>query len=82
VADIYRAREAPGEFADVAAADLAERLRDRGGDVLNVHQTAEIIEQVYERLLPGDVLLTMGAGDIRKVGDVFVSRLRTYRAAG
>lgn len=82
VAEIYRAREAPSDFVDVTAADLAARVRARGGQTLDVHDAGEIIEHVYENLLPGDVVLTMGAGDIRKVGDVFVERLRTYRAAG
>lgn len=81
VAEIYRAREAPGDFAEVTPAALASRIRARGGSVLRVHDANEIIEQVYQNLLPGDVVVTMGAGDIRKVGDVFVDRLRTYRAA-
>ena len=82
VADIYRAREAPGERAEVTAADLAARLRMRGGHALGVHRADQIIEQVGADLVPGDVLITLGAGDIRKVGDAFVERLRTYRAAG
>jgi UDP-N-acetylmuramate--alanine ligase len=82
VADIYRAREAPGEPAEVTAGELAARLRQRGGPVLDVHGTEQIIEQVDAELAAGDVLITLGAGDIRKVGDAFVERLRTYRAAG
>lgn len=82
VAEIYRAREAPDEPAEVMAAELAARLRQRGGDALNEHRTDQIIEQVYADLAPGDVLITLGAGDIRKVGDAFVERLRTSRAAG
>lgn len=82
VAEIYRAREAPGEMADVSAAQLAERVRVLGRPAMDVHGAEEIVERVYAELAPGDVLITMGAGDIRKVSDAFVERLRTYRAAG
>lgn len=82
VAEIYRAREAPGEYGDVTAAELAERVRRRGRPTLDVHGAEQIVERVHAALAPGDVLITMGAGDIRKVGDAFVGRLRTYRAAG
>lgn len=81
VAEIYRAREAPGEFSAVTAAKLAERLRERGCPTLDVHDAEEIAARLRAALAPGDVLITMGAGDIRKVGDAFVGRLRTYRAA-
>jgi len=82
VAEIFRAREAPGEYCDVTAAQLAERLRMRGRPTLDVYGAEEIGEQLRAALAPGDVLITMGAGDIRKVGDGFIERLRTYRAAG
>lgn len=82
VAEIYRAREAPGEMAEVTAEQLGERVRVLGRPAMNVHGAEEIVERVYAELAPGDVLITMGAGDIRKVSDAFVERLRTYRAAG
>ena len=81
-AEIYRAREAPGAMSDVSAAQLAERVSALGRPVLTVYGAEEIVERVYAELAPGDVLITMGAGDIRKVSDAFVERLRTYRAAG
>ena len=82
VAEIFRAREAPGESAENTAAHLAERVRSLGRPVLDVHGAEEIVERFEPELAPGDVLITMGAGDIRKVSDAFVERLRTYRAAG
>jgi UDP-N-acetylmuramate--alanine ligase len=82
VAEIYRAREAPGENVEITAAHLAERVVAHGRQALNVHGVEEIVARVYAELAPGDVLITMGAGDIRKVSDAFVERLRELRAAG
>jgi len=79
IADIFRARErqTPGE---VTASDLAARVRRRGGDVDAVHAPAEIVNHLGERLAPDDVLITMGAGNIRNVCDALVQRLRVCAA--
>ncbi|HJQ59009.1 MAG TPA: UDP-N-acetylmuramate--L-alanine ligase [Vineibacter sp.] len=92
VAEIYRAREGAAAPGDVTAADLAERVRQharlRPGvsvlpvDVLPVHDCDEILEQIAAAVMPGDVVITLGAGDIRKVTDGLAGRLGRHRAAG
>jgi UDP-N-acetylmuramate--alanine ligase len=82
VSDIYSARESAGGQAAVVAADLANAVRDAGGEVVAEHAIGDIIERLGGQLQPGDVLVTMGAGDIRKVGDGLVDRFRIDRAAG
>lgn len=67
VADIFRAREGSPQPGEVTAADLARRARARGAAVLDVHSTQAIVACVQEGLRPGDVLVTMGAGDIGKI---------------
>ncbi|HVC98172.1 MAG TPA: UDP-N-acetylmuramate--L-alanine ligase [Pirellulales bacterium] len=81
VADVFPAREVvTGSDAELAL-ELASRARAGGGMVLTAHDTNGILEQVSTALVPGDVLITLGAGDIRKVCDAFARRLRTHRAA-
>ncbi len=82
VAEIFRAREPPLNSGDVTAADLARKVRAAGTEVLRVHDPGEIGRLLETMLRPGDVLVTMGAGDIWKVCDGFVDRLREDRAAG
>jgi UDP-N-acetylmuramate--alanine ligase len=82
VADIFRAREPGPRPGEVTAADLARRAGRLGIEVSDVHTTEEIVRELENRLTPGDVLITLGAGDIRKVGDELTNRLREDRAAG
>ena len=98
VAEIFRAREGPPRDREVAAADLSRRVREisatasRGSPqtlvdvpevkVPEVGATEEISRLLEARLAPGDVLVTMGAGDIRRIYDGFLNRFREDRSAG
>jgi len=82
VAEVFRAREAPRRPGEVTAADLAQRARKAGAWVAPVHTPDRIVRLLEADLAPGDVLVTMGAGDIGKICHAFVDRLREDRAAG
>jgi len=82
VCEVFRAREPDPAWGEVTAADLAERVRALGSEVADIHADDEIVELFERDLRPGDVLITMGAGDIRKVCNGLTYRLREDRAAG
>jgi UDP-N-acetylmuramate--alanine ligase len=82
VADIFRAREGPPRAGDVTAADLAREVRAHGVETLDVHMSEEITGLLQTHLHAGDVLVTMGAGDIGRMAHGFVERFREDRAAG
>jgi UDP-N-acetylmuramate--alanine ligase len=66
LADVYAAGEAPipGATADA----LAEAIRACGHrDVTHVSR-AKLVEAARERVRPGDLVLTLGAGDITQAG--------------
>ncbi len=81
VADVFRAREPLDARPAVTAADLAERVRLGGVDTSGIHSMLEIGRLLRARLRSGDVLITMGAGDIRKIYHEFSERVRQGRAA-
>lgn len=81
VAEIYRAREHAPRPGEVTAADLAARARAGGVSVEEVHTMERIVGRLVEALAPGDVLITMGAGDIRKICHGFIDWVREDRAA-
>lgn len=58
----------------------ADRLVD--ADVPEEHRPEDLFAVVASSIRVGDVLLTLGAGDIRNVWHGFTGRLRSYRAAG
>ncbi|HHV09529.1 MAG TPA: UDP-N-acetylmuramate--L-alanine ligase [Clostridiales bacterium] len=67
LADIYAAREKdPG---DISSKDLARELEKLGKEVHHFHSFDEIENFLLENCINGDLLITMGAGDIVSVGE-------------
>ncbi len=66
VAEIFRAREGGPRPGEVTAADLARRAKLLGVEVLPGHTNDEIDRILEAHLAPGDVLVTLGAGDVFK----------------
>ncbi len=82
VTEIFRAREpVPGQ-GEVLADDLAQRVRGLGTDTPSVHSHRQCGEYLAAQLRPGDVVATLGAGNIRETGNELFRRLRENRAAG
>src|SRR5438093_3128179 len=80
VAPIYAAREQPlpGVTADIVARGAARA----GAATVAVRDRAALTDHVAERVKPGDVVFTLGAGDITRVGPELLERLaRPGRAA-
>lgn len=73
VTEVYAAREQP--IAGVSGRQVADAARRAGADARFEPTRAEVGRRVYEALTPGDVVLTLGAGDITRVGPELVRRL-------
>jgi UDP-N-acetylmuramate--alanine ligase len=75
VMDIYPAGEAPIE--GVSAADLAEAIRAHGHrDVTYLgRDRARVIDHVIDISRPGDLVITLGAGDVSHLGPELLRRL-------
>jgi len=82
VADIFRAREGTPRQGEVTAADLARQVRAGGAQCFDIHTAEEITRLLETQLVAGDVLVTMGAGDIGRIANGFLERVRENRAAG
>jgi len=67
-----------------SAADLAERIRAHG----HRHVTylggdrARLLDHLGEVTRPGDLVLTLGAGDVGQLGPALLARLEADRADG
>jgi UDP-N-acetylmuramate--alanine ligase len=70
VTEIYAAREQPME--GVSGRRVADAAARAGADVRFEAARAEVGRHVYESLRPGDVVLTLGAGDITRVAPELV----------
>ncbi|MFF4840117.1 UDP-N-acetylmuramate--L-alanine ligase [Streptomyces collinus] len=73
VLDIYPAREDP--IPGVTSELIIEAARVAGADVTAVHDKAEIPAVIAGMAKPGDLVLTMGAGDVTDLGPRILDRL-------
>ncbi|MBI4455617.1 MAG: UDP-N-acetylmuramate--L-alanine ligase [Acidobacteria bacterium] len=74
VMDIYSAGEDP--LAGVSAARLAEAISRAGHPTARFAESWQIVEEVLKTLREGDLLLTVGAGDVYRVGEEILQRWR------
>ncbi|NOZ26129.1 MAG: UDP-N-acetylmuramate--L-alanine ligase [Nitrospirae bacterium] len=65
--DIYPAGEQP--IAGVSSEVLYRELKDRLGDVRYMKDRGEMVADISAELKEGDLLLTLGAGDVWRVGE-------------
>jgi UDP-N-acetylmuramate--alanine ligase len=66
-ADIYPAREVdPG---DISSNDLAKATQKYHRDVRYLGSFEKIFEHLCKNVRPGDLVITMGAGDVWKIGE-------------
>ncbi|WP_017414820.1 UDP-N-acetylmuramate--L-alanine ligase [Clostridium tunisiense] len=70
LADIYAAREK--DTGIVSSITLGDAIRATGVKALNFHSFEEIVSYLKENLKEGDLLLTIGAGDVNKVGEMYL----------
>jgi UDP-N-acetylmuramate--alanine ligase len=73
--EIYPAREQP--LPGVTSELIAEAVRRAGGAVSWQGGRSELADALARAVRPGDVVLTIGAGDITKTGPELLTRLAT-----
>jgi UDP-N-acetylmuramate--alanine ligase len=70
ITDIYAAREKdPG---DIHASSLAEMLEKKGKNVMYISSFDDIVKYLDSVSTRGDLIITMGAGNIDNVADMFI----------
>lgn len=80
VAPAYAARESCADEAGTIAQELAEAMARRGCSARAVESLDRVVASVDDEARPGDVLITMGAGDIERVHHEFTGRLQRRHA--
>jgi UDP-N-acetylmuramate--alanine ligase len=72
LADIYPAREVdPG---DISSKDLAAAAQSQHGDIRYLGSFERIYEHLCQNIQSGDLVITMGAGDVWKIGERLVKQ--------
>jgi len=79
IPEIYFVRDSEASRNAVNAQILVERIRGRGTDAEYIATFAAICDYLEQQVRAGDVVVAMGAGDVWKVADEYIQRLRTDR---
>lgn len=70
ITDIYAAREK--DTGEVSSKILSDKVRAQGVNVEYISSFEDIVSYVKRNAAPGDVVITMGAGDVYRIGDMLV----------
>ncbi|MDD5063868.1 MAG: UDP-N-acetylmuramate--L-alanine ligase [Phycisphaerae bacterium] len=76
VPEIYFVRDSQEEKKEVNAQILVERVRANGTEAIFIDGFGNICDYLKKKTGPGDLVVTMGAGDIWKVADEYLQWLR------
>jgi UDP-N-acetylmuramate--alanine ligase len=68
ISDIYFVRDSEAERQRVSAADLVSRIKRNGQRAVHVPTFEQIVDYLKNDLRPGDLIITMGAGNVWEVG--------------
>ena len=71
LADIYSAREI--DTGEINSGMLAEKINLNGQNSIYIPKFNSIVEYLAENASSGDLVLTMGAGDVYKIGEMFLN---------
>jgi len=79
VPDIYFVRDSEREKEYISSNDLVAQIRLNGGDAVYLSDFGAIVEHLKRDLRPGDLAVTMGAGNVWEVADEIVRWLAGHR---
>ncbi len=76
VPEIYFVRDSQAAKREINSQILAERMRANGTKAIFIDSFGAICDYLKTEVRPGDLVVTMGAGDIWKVADEYIQWLR------
>ncbi len=71
VSDVFAARESAVDETRSAEHDLVDRIVQNGGRAEHVSELQNVAAWLLTSTSPHDVVVTMGAGDLHSIGDLF-----------
>ncbi len=78
IADIYAAREL--DNGEIHSRDLANRISELGKNSIYLGSFQEIEDYIIKQVTNGDLILTMGAGNIYQIGESIIANHKEKKA--
>jgi UDP-N-acetylmuramate--alanine ligase len=76
VPEIYFVRDSQETKKEVNAQILVERIQENGSNAMFIEEFGAICDYLKRNVSPGELVVTMGAGDIWKVADEYLQWIR------
>jgi len=76
VPDIYFVRDSDRERTLVNAMDLVREMTGLGYDAEYIPEWDRIVDRISDQARPGDVVITMGAGNVNEIAYALIERLQ------
>ncbi|HON69309.1 MAG TPA: Mur ligase family protein, partial [Phycisphaerae bacterium] len=80
VPDIYFVRDSESERELVAATDLVNKIHRNGGEARYEPDFGRIVAMLCDEVQPGDLVITMGAGNVWQIADSLLAELKEKNA--
>ncbi|HOJ74657.1 MAG TPA: UDP-N-acetylmuramate--L-alanine ligase [Phycisphaerae bacterium] len=80
VPDIYFVRDSESERELVAATDLVNEIHRNGGEARYEPDFGRIVAMLCDEVQPGDLVITMGAGNVWQIADSLLAELKEKNA--
>lgn len=71
ITDIYAAREK--DYGDIHSKTLVDAINNNGNSAFYMETFDEIVKFLQDNLRPNDIVVTMGAGDVYKIGQMLLN---------
>ena len=71
VTDIYAARET--NTYNISSKDLVDKIKENGHDAIYISDFSDIVEYIKQNAKENDIVLTLGAGTVTKIGPMLVN---------
>lgn len=75
VTDIYAAREKDNGI--IHSSELVRRINEHLNNAVYISSFEDIVDSLIHDSSAGDLVLTMGAGDVYKVGEMFLAEKKS-----
>ena len=82
VPQIFFVRDTAEAHKQINAQVLVDRIRGEGCQAVFIDDFGRICEYLKDNVTQGDLVVTMGAGDIWKVADEYIRRLGAHSKTG
>jgi UDP-N-acetylmuramate--alanine ligase len=75
VPEIYFVRDSEQEKDHISSQDLVAQIRLRGGEARHIETFGGIVKHLLNRAEAGDMIVTIGAGNVWEISDEIIRRL-------